>query len=194
MHFMSAEATMTRLPRVLLMSAAIGTTGLLGTALADPASTKWERALSAASARLDVMVEPTADLAEYRDIVVRIDEAIAPSLAIYEDARDNATTPELRLMAAYGIALTHLDAMIRARNAALAPDIEYGQRHATIEPMLVDHRIAALDAFRDVRELAEQQPGTAAANPVVTFIVADAHRQLAALQPSGDTVPSISTR
>ena len=187
---------MSRLPRVFLMSAAIGV-GLVGSVLADsPASeAEWERVLSLAAARQDVTVAPTADLARYRDIVARIDAAIAPSLAIYEDARENATTPELRMMAAYGIGLTHLDAIIRARNAALAGTADdYGQRLATIEPMLVDHRIAAVGAFRDVHALAEEQPRAAAANPVMTFIVADAGRQTHALQPSGESVPSISTR
>ncbi len=185
---------MSRLPRVFLMSAVLGA-GLVSSGLADPppSEREWEQMLSLAAARQDMTVEPTADLAGYRDIVARVDQAIAPSLAMYEDARENATTPELRLMAAYGIGLTHLDAIVRSRNAALAPDIEYDQRHATIEPMLVDHRIAALGAFQDVRELAEQQPTTAAANPVVAFIVADARRQAQALQPGGE-VSSISTR
>jgi hypothetical protein len=172
---------------------------------------KWERVLSLASARGSFNVEPTSDLAGYRDIVARIDKAIAPSLAMYEEAREHATTPELRMLAAYGIGLTHLDAMIRARNAALAPDAmsaeegstmyrstvmrdAYDERHATIEPMLVDHRAAALGAFHDVRELADEQPGVAAANPVMTFIVADARRQMEALQPTGERVPSVSSR
>ena len=155
----------------------------------------WEQQLSLATCRQVFTVEPTDDPATYRQLVATIDRALAPSIASYQDALDHGATPQIRILAAYELGLTHVDAIVRARAAVHVVDrsgayggATYGMRldayqrlHQPLEPLLVPHQNAGRRAFDEVARLAAAYPTEALANRLMTHLVADARAQRDAL-------------
>lgn len=168
----------------------------------------WDQRLSLAACRQSLVLEPTSNPTEYRGLIERIDRAMAPSIAMYEDARARGPTPQIRILAAYGLGMTHGNSMVRARSAVRVAETgaafggdtygmgadAYERIHQSLEPLLVPHRDAAVAAFRDVARLAKENPAAARANPVMIYVVADAERQASLLQPETEGAPTVSKR
>jgi hypothetical protein len=144
----------------------------------------WENRLSIAACRQrTTLIAPVTDPEKLRSMVAMLENAIEPSVAIYQDAIANAPA-RLRILAAYGLGRTYIDLVVRARatipgggeimdNLALAD--RYAMLHRTLEPLLVRDRQRAVDAFAEAVRLAEAAPEEVSANKVMTDAVAASH-------------------
>lgn len=163
---------------------------------------QWEQQLSLASCRQSLAVRPTSNPAAYESMVKDIDRAMQPSIELYTDILAHAPTPELRLLAAYGLGMTHLTSIVRARSAIDVPatDAEgvpidrYHELHDPLEPLLDDNRAAAISAFNEADKISEQSPDAAHANPVTQYAISDARTQLGLLELSPETTPKTTQR
>lgn len=164
----------------------------------------WHQRLSFAACRTSLALEPTSDMRDYPRMIARIDRAVQPSIATFRQAMTRGPTPEIRMLGAYGLGATYLGTMVRARESVLVTDAAYGgstyggadrrqTMHAPLELLLVPYNAAAVSAFQEVLRLAEQHPSAARANSVMTYIVADARRQISLLQPI-ETTPTVTRR
>ena len=154
------------------------------------ATLPWEQRLSLASCRESFDVQPVTNAADLPTVVQQIDQSMRPSIAVYQDAIARGPTPQIQMLAAYHLALTNVDIMVRTRNAiplstsGLSLDA-FTQLHQQVEPLLVQYRDAAVQAFQRVAQLAEANPTAANGNAVISFIERDARTQLGVLQPQG---------
>lgn len=157
----------------------------------------WAQSLSMAACRQSIALAPVSDPEQFRPMIARLEQAMAPSIATYRDALARGPM-QIRLLAAYGLGMTNVNIIVRARSAVHitggdasfggasyggTPSVERSRRlHQLLEALLVKERDAALAAFHDVARLAHEDPGAAQANRVVAFAVMDAQRQAALLR------------
>ena len=167
----------------------------------------WEQRLSLAACRQSVTITPTANPVEFPQVITRINQAMEPSLAIYRDAAARGPTPQIRMLAEYGLGMAYVDSMIHARNAVLVRAEMYGgatygatvdpyvQQHRQMEALLPPYRDGAVTAFNEVGRIAAQNPAAARANPVIVFVVADARTTANLIMSTTETAtPSVSRR
>jgi hypothetical protein len=167
----------------------------------------WEQRLSLAACRQSVTLAPTSNPAEFPQVIARINEAMEPSLAIYRDAAARGPTPQIRMLAEYGLGMSYVTSMIRARNAVAVSSEDFGgatyganpdpyqQAHQPMEVLLPPYRDGAVTAFLEVGRIAAQNPAEARANPVVAFVVADAKTTANLLMSTTEAAtPSVSRR
>ena len=148
----------------------------------------WQQRLSLAACRQTIALDPVTDMNGLRAALARLDRVMAPSIAIYRDAVARAPTNQLRMMAAYALGMTYVNTMVRARSLIRGGSFggaTYGAQlqgpdalRASLEPLLVSRRDAALAAFDEVARLAETDPAAARANRVVIYVVEDARRKV----------------
>ena len=87
---------------------------------------------------------------------------------------------QIRMLAAYGLGMTAINLMVRARSAIPASTDRHGNldTHNPLEPLLTGHARAADTAFAEVDRLATEYPQDAAANVVVRNAVESARSHL----------------
>jgi hypothetical protein len=151
-------------------------------------SVAWEQRLSLASCRQELAIAPVSNPEKFPALVASIQRAMAPSIEIYRDAMARGPG-QIQILAAYGLGMTHVNTIVRARNAIRVVDAgafggaAYGasaQRdrymvlHGALEPLLAGERDAAIAAFREVARLAAEDPAAARANPVMPVVIASA--------------------
>ncbi len=157
----------------------------------------WAQSLSMAACRQSIALAPVSDPEQFRPMVAKLEQAMAPSSAMYRDAAARGPM-QIKILAAYGLGMTNLNIMVRARSAVriAGPDTSLGgaayggmaylersrRLHQLLEALLVTERDAALAAFHDVARLAHGDPRAAQANRVMTLVIADAQRQAALLR------------
>lgn len=157
----------------------------------------WAQRISVAACRQSIALAPVSDPEQFRAMVAKLEQAMEPSLAIYRDAMARGPT-EIRILAAYGLGMTHLNIMVRARSAIRVIDDRaayggaaygsfayvdrYQAMHRALEPLLVREREAAITAFRKVIALAYQHPLAARANQVMPVVIANATVQATLLR------------
>lgn len=156
----------------------------------------WAQSLSMAACRQSIALAPVSDPEQFRPMIARLEQAMAPSIAMYRDARVRGPM-QIKILAAYGIGMTNLNLIVRARSAVriAGGDASFGgatyggttqversrRLHQLLEALLVHERDAALAAFHDVARLAHDDPQAAQANRVMTYVVANAQIQAALL-------------
>jgi len=157
----------------------------------------WAQRLSVAACRQSIALAPVSDPEQFRAMVARLEQAMAPSIAMYRDAMARGPAP-IKILAAYGLGMTNVNIIVRARSAVRVPGdgasfggAAYGGRayvdrsqrlHQELEALLVKERDAALAAFREVARLAHADPASARANQVMPVVIADAQTQAALLR------------
>ena len=141
----------------------------------------WNQRLSLAPCEQGAIAAPPAasDPAQLRGLVASLDSALRPSSQIYRDALENGP-PHIRMLAAYGLGMTAIHLMVRARSAIPPSTDRHGHldAHDALEPLLAGHARAADAAFAEVDRLATEFPDDAAANVVVRNAVASARSHL----------------
>jgi hypothetical protein len=148
------------------------------------ATLPWEQRLSLAACRETLVLQPVTSADQLPAMLSQIDQAMQPSIAIYQDAIARGPTPQIQILAAYGLAMTHVNSIVRARSAIATSDvIGIADVHAQLEPMLTQHRDAAAQAFDKLMQIADANPAVANNNAVISFVVGDANSQMKALQP-----------
>lgn len=154
----------------------------------------WAQRLSVAACRQSIALTPVSDPEQFPALVSRLDQAMAPSIEIYRDAMARGPT-EIKILAAFGLGMTNLNIIVRARSAVRVRDgafggaaygtayIEFSQKlHRALEQLLVKNRTAALTAFHEVARLAESDPIAARANQVMPIVIETAESQAALLR------------
>jgi hypothetical protein len=157
----------------------------------------WAQRLSVAACRQSIMLAPVSDPEQFRPMVTRLEQAMEPSMAIYRDAMARGPV-QIQILAAYGLGMTNVNIIVRARSAVRVPGAggafggaAYGGRayldrssrlHNELEALLVKERDAALAAFHDLARLTRANPDAERANPVMPLVIADAQRQAALLR------------
>jgi hypothetical protein len=157
----------------------------------------WAQLLSMAACRQSIALAPVSDPEQFRPMIARLEQAMAPSIAMYRDAMARGPT-QIKILAAYGLGMTNVNLIVRARSALdiTGGDASFGgasyggtayldrsrRLHQLLEALLVKERDAALAAFHDVARLAHQDPDAAQASRVMAFVVMDAQRQAALLR------------
>lgn len=154
----------------------------------------WARRLSIAACRQSIALAPVSDPEQFPALVNRLDDAMAPSIEIYRDAMARGPT-EIKILAAFGLGMTNVNIIVRARSAVRVPDgafggatygtayIEFSQKlHRALEQLLVKNRSAALTAFAEVARLADADPAAARANQVMPVVIDIARTQAALLR------------
>ena len=136
---------------------------------------RWDQQLSLAACRTTISVPRIehGDVRALPGLVSHLEHALAGSISIDRDAMSFAP-PEARIVAAYGLASTYLEIVVRARSA-LAPDDE--RTRCALDPLLENDLRAALAGFDEVGFLAEDYPAAAHANTVVELAVKNAAAQ-----------------
>jgi hypothetical protein len=141
----------------------------------------WSQRLSLAACQQDTIAAPapTSDPAKFRGLVESLDSAMQPSTAIYRDAMAHGP-PQIRMLGAFGVGMTAVNLMVRARSAIPASrDFEHNLAlHNALEPLLAGHARDADAAFAEVDRLATEFPADVSANPVVKSIVAGVRAKL----------------
>lgn len=155
----------------------------------------WAQRVSVAACRQSVALAPVTDPEQFRPMVARLEQAMAPSIAIYRDAIDHGPA-QIKILAAYGLGMTNVNIIVRARSAVrVAADGGFGgaayggsyldrsqRMHRALEALLTRERDAALAAFHEVARLAAADPAAARANQVTRFAVENAQTQAALLR------------
>ncbi|HEX7836838.1 MAG TPA: hypothetical protein VF469_05210 [Kofleriaceae bacterium] len=157
----------------------------------------WAQRLSVAACRQSIALAPVTDPEQFRPMITRLEQAMQPSIAIYRDAMVRGPV-QIQILAAYGLGMTHLNLIVRARSAVRVPGgggqfggAAYGGRayldrslrfHQALEALLVKDRDAALAGFHDVARLTRGNPEAERANPVMPVVITDAQRQAALLR------------
>ena len=157
----------------------------------------WAQRLSVAACRQSIALAPVSSPERFRAMVAKLEQVMEPSLAIYRDAMARGPV-QIKLLAAYGIGMTHLNIIVRARSAIRviddgasfggavyggSPYVDpYQALHRALEPLLARQREAALTAFREVARLAFEHPLAARANPVMPVVIAIAAVQVRLLR------------
>lgn len=154
----------------------------------------WARRLSIAACRQSIALAPVSDPEQFPALVSRLRDAMAPSIEIYRDALARGPT-EIKILAAFGLGMTHVNIIVRARGAVRVPDgafggaaygtayIELSQKlHRELELLLVTHRNAALAAFHEMARLVDADPAAARANQVMPVVIDIARTQVALLR------------
>src|SRR5512139_2371282 len=123
----------------------------------------WNQRLSLAACMQPVEVYiATGTLRGLGTLVANISRAMGPSMTIYQDAIGRGPD-QVRLLATYGLGMTYVETMVRARRAIdLQSSIggsTYGLDraqflHNSLEVLLVQPRVAATRAFREVIRMA----------------------------------------
>lgn len=156
----------------------------------------WAQRLSVAACRQSIELAPVSDPEQFRPMVTRLERAMEPSMVSYRDAMARGPA-QIKILAAYGLGMTNLNIIVRARTAVRVPGggafggAAYGGRayldrsqrlHQSLEALLVKERDAALTAFHEVARLAHADPASARANQVMPVAITDAQRQAALLR------------
>ena len=140
--------------------------------------------LSIAACRQRVEVAPVTTPQQIGPMVLSVENAMAPSIAIYRDVATRGTH-EVKLLAEYGLGMTYLDTVVRARRAIDAGrsmgGATYGGYldgfvglHRAAEPLLAHDLEQAVAAFHAVDLHAAGDPHAATSDEVVTKAVATA--------------------
>ena len=144
----------------------------------------WQQKLSLAACRADVTVAPVTAPGQLGAVVATLDDAMAPSRTIYRDAIAHGPD-RIRILAAYGLGMTYVEVIVRARDAIVADSgfggSTYGGRyershamHFALEHLLASDRDAALAAFDEAARVADADPAAARADQVTELAVANA--------------------
>lgn len=155
----------------------------------------WWQRLSVAACRQEITLAPVSEPEQFRPMIIRLEQAMAPSIAMFSDALSRGPR-QVKILAAYGLGMANVNIIVRARSAVRiaaggawggasygAGEVERSQRlRASLDALLVRERNAALAAFRELARQAHEDPGVAKANAVMSFVVADAERQSALLR------------
>jgi len=152
----------------------------------------WDQRLSLAGCRPLVAPMAVSDPDQFPAMVAGLEGSVAPQIAIYRDAIAHGPN-QIKLVAGYGLGMTYVNVMVRARRSVKVADdggkyggttygsLRYldrlGSLHRTLEPMLAADRDAALAAFDNVAHLADQDPVAVSANDVVRGAVAGSRTQ-----------------
>ncbi|HEX8106512.1 MAG TPA: hypothetical protein VF516_02240 [Kofleriaceae bacterium] len=193
------EPTAVRPPGVIDMASVPFECQLFATLPRDSTSEllPWAQSLSMAACRQSITLAPVSDPEQFRPMIARLEQAMAPSIAMYRDALARGPM-QIKILAAYGLGMVNVNIIVWARSAVHIPggDPSFGgasyggtsyvarsQRlHQLLEALLVKERDAALSAFHDVARLAHEDPRAAQANQVMAFVVMNAQMQAALLR------------
>ena len=152
----------------------------------------WAGRLSIAACRQSIALAPVDNPERFPAMIETLQRAAEPSLATFRVARANGPA-RIQILAAYGLGMTHLNIIVRARSAVRIGDARtassggaaYRDRAQVVrrglEALLRRERDAAIEAFRDAARLADQHPEAARANLVMTTALAEARQQSALL-------------
>lgn len=155
----------------------------------------WWQRLSVAACRQSITLAPVSEPEQFRPMITRLEQAMAPSIAMFSDALARGPR-QVKILAAYGIGMANLNIIVRARSAVRIAatgawggasygtgEVERSRRlRGALDALLVRERDAALAAFRELARQANEDPRAAHANPVMSFVVADGERQAALLR------------
>lgn len=159
----------------------------------------WAQRLSVAACRQSITLAPIDNPERFPAMLETLQRAMAPSIAIYRDAMAHGPA-QIGILAAYGLGMTHVNIIVRARSAARIVDVRAsahgGDAHGAavhreraeaqrraFEALLRPERAEALAAFRAEAQLADQHPDAARANLVMSVVLADGRTQSALLPP-----------
>jgi hypothetical protein len=141
----------------------------------------WSQRLSLAQCEQGLIAAPAAatDPAQLRGLVASLETAMQPSTQIYRDAMAHGPV-QIRILAAYGLGMTDINLMVRARSAIPPSTDRHGNldTHNALEPLLTGHARAADTAFAEVDRMANEYPEDAATNVVVRNAIATARARL----------------
>jgi len=149
----------------------------------------WYQRLSIAACRQRVEVSPVTTPQQLGPMVAQIENAMAPSIAIYQDAAARGKH-EIRIVSEYWLGMTYLNIAVRARRAvdagASVGGATYGGwsdgamgLHRALEPLIARDLDNALAAFREVDMRAAGDPHAATSDQVVRRDVEQARAFLA---------------
>lgn len=149
----------------------------------------WYQRLSIAACRQRVEVSPVTTPQQLGPMVAAIENAMAPSIAIYSDAAARGKH-EIRILSEYWLGMTYLNIAVRARRAvdagASVGGATYGGwsdgamgLHRALEPLIARDLDNALAAFREVDMRAAGDPHAATSDQVVKRDVEQARAFLA---------------
>lgn len=156
----------------------------------------WAQLLSMAACRQSIALAPVSDPEQFRSMITRLEQAMAPSIAMYRDAMAHGPM-QIKILAAYGLGMTNVNIIVRARSAVrIVRDTSFGgatyggvtyverswRLHQALEVLLVRERDAALAAFHEVARLAHEDPRAAQANQVMPLVITHAQTQAALLR------------
>lgn len=150
----------------------------------------WMQRMSLAACRQEITLTAVRRVDEMVVMISTLRAAMAPSIAIYKDAMARGPN-EVKILAAYGLGRTYVDMIVRARTAIHGVDqsmLAYGGNgyggtaflnrslalHYALEPMLKAEHDGALEAFRQVAQLAEDDPAAARANAIMPIAITTA--------------------
>ncbi len=149
----------------------------------------WYQRLSIAACRQRVEVSPVTTPQQLGPMVAAIENAMAPSIAIYNDGATRGKH-EIRLLSEYWLGMTYLNIAVRARRAvdagASVGGATYGGwsdgamgLHRALEPLIARDLENAMTAFRNVDQWAAGDPHAATSDQVVSRDVQQARAFLA---------------
>ncbi len=140
--------------------------------------------LSIAACRQSFEIPPVTTPQQIGPMVLSVENMMAPSIAIYRDVATRGTH-EVKLLAEYGLGMTYLSTVVRARRAIDAGrsigGATYGGYadgfvglHRAAEPLLAGDLEQAVAAFHAVDLHAAGDPHAATSNEVMVKAVATA--------------------
>jgi hypothetical protein len=140
--------------------------------------------LSIAACRQRFDTPPVTTPQQIGPMVASVEAAMAPSVAIYSDVA-NRSRHEVKLLAEYGLGMTYLDTVVRARRAIDAGGSMGGATyggykdgivgmHRAAEPLLAHDLEMAVAAFHAVDLHAAADPHAATSDEVMVKAVATA--------------------
>lgn len=140
--------------------------------------------LSIAACRQTFEIAPVTTPQQIGPMVLSVQNAMAPSIAIYRDVAARGTH-EVKLLAEYGLGMTYLNTVVRARRAidagASMGGATYGGfadgivgMHRAAEPLLKNDLDQAVAAFHAVDLHAAGDPHAATSDEVMVKAIASA--------------------
>jgi hypothetical protein len=146
----------------------------------------WDAVLSLAACTQDRSVHSIDDAEQLADFVDELQTALAPSLRLYLAAIDEGP-PQVRIHAAYYVALGQVALMTRARASLMTPELR-----SQLEPLLEPHAEVAYLVFSEIARAAAVDPWLAH-DDVTRYMVRSACAHAASLRRSEWVVPEDDT-
>ncbi len=148
------------------------------------ATMPYYQQLSIAACRQTFEIPPVTTPQQLGPMVLSVENAMAPSIAIYNDVAAKGTH-EVKLLAEYGLGMTYLNTVVRARRAIDAGRSMGGSTyggyldgfvglHRAAEPLLAHDLEQAVAYFHAVDLHAAGDPHAATSDPVMVKAIATA--------------------
>lgn len=166
-------------PAQILRTLVLGALFAAGSAHASPppgSDAWWGDQISAAASRPVPRFAPVQNREQLPSIIKALEAATARTMQVDRDAIASHASPEVRLLAAYQLGMTHLAIVVGARAAIVMPaeagtDPEAANHwqslHRALEPLLANHLREAVAAFQEARAISDEIPEGVPADAVV---------------------------